>query len=54
MLKPGSVETEATRVLGKFLRDEVKLNLDKHNFRLFGPDETALSSARHGERGLKT
>jgi xylulose-5-phosphate/fructose-6-phosphate phosphoketolase len=36
---PGSVEAEATRVLGTFLRDVMKLNLDK--FRLFGPDETA-------------
>jgi xylulose-5-phosphate/fructose-6-phosphate phosphoketolase len=41
VVKPGSVKTEATRVLGKFLRDVMKLNLDKHNFRLFGPDETA-------------
>lgn len=39
--KPGSVEAEATRVLGRFLRDVMKLNLDKQNFRLFGPDETA-------------
>ena len=39
--KPGSVKAEATRVLGKFLRDVMKLNLDKQNFRLFGPDETA-------------
>src|SRR3984893_7709745 len=37
----GSVKAEATRVLGQFLRDVMKLNLDKHNFRLFGPDETA-------------
>jgi xylulose-5-phosphate/fructose-6-phosphate phosphoketolase len=36
---PGSVEAEATRVLGTFLRDVMKLNLNK--FRLFGPDETA-------------
>src|ERR1700720_1637463 len=41
VVKPGSVKAEATRVLGKFLRDVMKLNLDKHNFRLFGPDETA-------------
>jgi xylulose-5-phosphate/fructose-6-phosphate phosphoketolase len=27
-------------VLGKFIRDVIKLNLDKRNFRLFGPDET--------------
>jgi xylulose-5-phosphate/fructose-6-phosphate phosphoketolase len=39
--KPGSVEGEATRILGSFLRDVMKLNLDKQNFRLFGPDETA-------------
>jgi xylulose-5-phosphate/fructose-6-phosphate phosphoketolase len=38
--EPGSVEAEATRVLGSFLRDVMKLNLDKRNFRLFGPDET--------------
>jgi xylulose-5-phosphate/fructose-6-phosphate phosphoketolase len=38
---PGSVRAEATRVLGTFLRDVMKLNLDKRNFRLFGPDETA-------------
>jgi len=38
---PGSVKAEATRVLGSFLRDVMKLNLDKQNFRLFGPDETA-------------
>jgi xylulose-5-phosphate/fructose-6-phosphate phosphoketolase len=36
---PGSVEAEATRILGTFLRDVMKLNLYK--FRLFGPDETA-------------
>jgi xylulose-5-phosphate/fructose-6-phosphate phosphoketolase len=39
--KPGETEAEATRVLGTFLRDVMKLNLDKQNFRLFGPDETA-------------
>jgi len=39
--KPGAVEAEATRVLGHFLRDVIKQNLEKKNFRLFGPDETA-------------
>ncbi len=39
--EPGSVKSEATRVLGPFLRDVMKLNLDNRNFRLFGPDETA-------------
>jgi xylulose-5-phosphate/fructose-6-phosphate phosphoketolase len=39
--KPGSVEGEATRVLGRFLRDVMKLNSGTANFRVFGPDETA-------------
>jgi len=38
---PGSPESEATRVLGQYLRDVMKLNLDNRNFRVFGPDETA-------------
>lgn len=38
---PGTVEAEATRVLGAFLRDVMKCNLDRHNFRVVGPDETA-------------
>ncbi len=29
-----------TLILGKFVRDIFKLNLDKKNFRLFGPDKT--------------
>src|SRR3546814_336895 len=37
---PGSVEAEATRALGEFLRDVMKLNLANRNFRVFGPDET--------------
>ena len=39
--KPGTVEVESTRVLGAFLRDVMKLNLESKNFRVFGPDETA-------------
>ncbi|MGO9720359.1 MAG: phosphoketolase, partial [Methylocella sp.] len=39
--KPGTGDAEATRVLGKFLRDVMKLNADAKNFRVFGPDETA-------------
>jgi xylulose-5-phosphate/fructose-6-phosphate phosphoketolase len=39
--KPGAVESEDTRVLGKFLRDVIKANADQRNFRIFGPDETA-------------
>jgi xylulose-5-phosphate/fructose-6-phosphate phosphoketolase len=37
--KPATTFSEATRVLGGFLRDVVNRNDD--NFRLFGPDETA-------------
>ena len=36
---PGTSTSEATRVLGAFLRDVIARNPD--NFRLFGPDETA-------------
>lgn len=39
--KPGATIAEATRVMGKFLRDIIKLNLERRNFRLVGPDETA-------------
>ncbi len=39
--KPGGVEGEATRVLGKFLRDVMKANERTSTFRVFGPDETA-------------
>lgn len=38
---PGGVDGEATRVMGTFLRDIMKLNQEQRNFRLFGPDETA-------------
>ena len=37
---PGAVDAEDTRVLGKFLRDVMKLNPGQKNFRIFGPDET--------------
>jgi xylulose-5-phosphate/fructose-6-phosphate phosphoketolase len=36
---PGAVRAESTRVMGKFLRDVMKLNLGSKNFRLFSPDE---------------
>src|SRR6185437_3548811 len=39
--KPGIVRTESTRILGTFLRDVMKQNLDSRNFLVFGPDETA-------------
>lgn len=38
--KPGTELAEATRILGKFLRDVMKLNENSKNFRIFGPDET--------------
>jgi xylulose-5-phosphate/fructose-6-phosphate phosphoketolase len=37
--KPGATTAEATRVMGKFLRDVMKSNLPEKNFRLFSPDE---------------
>ncbi len=36
---PGATLAEATRVLGQWLTDVIRLNPD--NFRIFGPDETA-------------
>jgi len=39
--KPGETQAESTRVQGAFLRDVMKLNLDRQNFRLFSPDELA-------------
>jgi xylulose-5-phosphate/fructose-6-phosphate phosphoketolase len=37
--RPGAAFAEATRVMGKFLRDTMRLNLESRNFRLFSPDE---------------
>ncbi len=36
---PGATTVELARVMGKFLRDVMKLNLKSNNFRLFSPDE---------------
>jgi xylulose-5-phosphate/fructose-6-phosphate phosphoketolase len=36
---PGRATAEATRVMGRFLRDVMKRNADAGNFRLFSPDE---------------
>ena len=38
---PGAADAEATRVLGRFLRDVMAWNADAKNFRVFGPDETS-------------
>jgi xylulose-5-phosphate/fructose-6-phosphate phosphoketolase len=39
--QPGTITAEGTRLLGQFLRDVMKLNLESKNFRVMGPDETA-------------
>ncbi|QEN85252.1 phosphoketolase family protein [Labrys sp. KNU-23] len=38
---PGKTSGEATRVLGHYLRDVMRLNAAARNFRIMGPDETA-------------
>ena len=38
--KPGIGGVGDTHVLGRFLRDVLKLNAEQRNFRIFGPDET--------------
>jgi xylulose-5-phosphate/fructose-6-phosphate phosphoketolase len=38
---PGVVVGEATRVLGRFLRDVMAANQDHRNFRVFSPDEAS-------------
>ena len=35
--RPGSITAEATRVMGQFLRDVMRLNADACNFWLMGP-----------------
>ncbi len=45
--QPGTTEAEATRIMGEFLRDVMKLNWDSRNFRVFGPDETASNRLTH-------
>ena len=37
---PGVTTSEATRALGKYLRDVMRLNMESRNFRVVGPDET--------------
>ncbi|MEJ7646552.1 MAG: phosphoketolase family protein [Chryseolinea sp.] len=45
--KPGTVLGEATSTMGLFLRDIMKLNWEKRNFRIFGPDETSSNRLSH-------
>ena len=39
--QPGQALAEPTRIMGRFLRDVMKLNMEARNFRVVGPDETA-------------
>jgi xylulose-5-phosphate/fructose-6-phosphate phosphoketolase len=41
VVEPGAVVAEATRVMGTYLRDVMKLSEGARNFRVVGPDETA-------------
>jgi xylulose-5-phosphate/fructose-6-phosphate phosphoketolase len=45
--KPGETLGEATRELGKFLRDVMKQNQKEKNFRVFCPDETNSNRLNH-------
>ncbi|MGI8509919.1 MAG: phosphoketolase family protein [Gemmatimonadaceae bacterium] len=38
--RPGAKDAESTRVLGRMLRDVMRLNAESSNFRVMGPDET--------------
>ena len=39
--RPGAVKAQATKAMGEFLRDVLRLNAQARNFRIVGPDETA-------------
>ena len=39
-VKHGNIEAQDMMELGKFIRDIIKLNQNRRNFRIFGPDET--------------
>jgi xylulose-5-phosphate/fructose-6-phosphate phosphoketolase len=45
--RPGMTTAEATLIMGSFLRDTMKLNWQRRNFRVFGPDETASNRLTH-------
>ena len=45
--KPGSVEAQDMMELGHFIRDIVRDNEDKKNFRIFGPDEAMSNRLNH-------
>ena len=37
--RPGEVLAQDMTELGRFIKDVVAQNAEKHNFRIFGPDE---------------
>ncbi len=39
--EPGTVTAESISAMGQYLRDIIRLNADRRNFRIMGPDETA-------------
>ena len=45
--KPGEVIAQDMMELGKFIRDIIKLNDNKKNFRIFGPDEALSNRLNH-------
>ena len=45
--KPGSIEAQDMMELGHFIRDIVRDNEDKKNFRIFGPDEAMSNRLNH-------
>src|SRR3546814_5582726 len=42
--RPGGRIAEATRIMGAYLREVIRLNAEAKNFRLMGPDETSSRS----------
>lgn len=45
--KPGEVVVQDMTELGKFIKDVITLNAEKHNFRIFGPDEALSNRLNH-------
>ena len=43
----GEIEAQDMIELGSYIRDIIKLNKDKHNFRIFAPDETLSNRLNH-------
>ena len=43
----GSIESQDTMTLGKYIRDVFRLNNDNKNFRIFGPDEALSNRFNH-------